>query len=644
MDDAASSGTTTAPEPQAGLGEWFSRFSLQSATGWSSSMIVHLVLLILLALWSLPGAFEQPPPQVVATINDRPQELVNQTLDENLDAATEISFVSSSAAMVGLQGSAPVAEPQIDRELVEADTGLKITPGDLTVWSSRGESLARDMPDGTFGDPQAVVGDYAQAMDRITREILMLLSTSKVLVIWCFDESESMVDDQQEIKDRIERVYEELGLSKTSQGDALLTAVTSFGSGYKVHTRQPTADFDAIRKAIDAVPVDESGEEMTCLAVGKAIQDFRKFATSGRRKLALILVTDESGDRETNSQFLEPAIAEAKGARCNVYVLGREAVFGYPYARIRWQDPKTKLRFWLRIDRGPETPFAEQLQIDGYNRRQDAHPSGFGPYEQVRLARETGGIFFLLPSIETNLVLGGARTGRGSNVARGVDRKFELEAMRPYMPDLSPRAEYARERGQSQLRTYLWKVITDLNPYDTSRDDDVVLRTRFAVNPAQFTEQAKTNVRTAQGLIRYYEQAATAFENIRDQRNQEADPRWQANYDLLYAQIVAFKVRAIEYAEYVEAFVKTPKTITNPLGPTKKTNFWEIRTRKKTLTGDRVADDIARAEKMLRAVMKDHAGTPWATRAQIELRRGFGVELVEYYLDPRSSSVKRPNL
>ena len=57
--------------------------------------------------------------------------------------------------------------------------------------------------------------------------------------------------------------------------------------------------------------------------------------------MALVLVTDESGDRDNNARYLEAAIAEAKAAKCRVYALGREAVFGYPYAYMRWKHPAT---------------------------------------------------------------------------------------------------------------------------------------------------------------------------------------------------------------------------------------------------------------------------------------------------------------
>ena len=115
-----------------------------------------------------------------------------------------------------------------------------------------------------------------------------------------------------------------------------------------------------------------------CYAVGQTIRVYQTYARRSRRKTALILVTDESGDPEDSARALEGAINIARDSHCRIYVLGREAVFGYPYAYLRWNDPKTKIGYWLRIDRGPETPFVEQLQTNGFWRRWDAHGSGFG--------------------------------------------------------------------------------------------------------------------------------------------------------------------------------------------------------------------------------------------------------------------------
>jgi hypothetical protein len=39
---------------------------------------------------------------------------------------------------------------------------------------------------------------------------------------------------------------------------------------------------------------------------------------------------------------------------------------------------------------------------------------------------------------------------------------------------------------------------------------------------------------------------------------------------------------------------------------------------------------------MFEQVKRDHAGTPWAARAEFELKRGFGIELNPVYHGPPS--------
>ena len=85
--------------------------------------------------------------------------------------------------------------------------------------------------------------------------------------------------------------------------------------------------------------------------------------------MALILVSDESGEREENVGHLEATINIARDARCRIYVLGREAVFGYPHVRFRYRHPQTRRVHWLIANRGPETAFVEQLQTNGFRRR-----------------------------------------------------------------------------------------------------------------------------------------------------------------------------------------------------------------------------------------------------------------------------------
>ena len=295
-------------------------------------------------------------------------------------------------------------------------------------------------------------------MGIITQEIIRIMRHDKITVIWLFDESASLEDDRKEIRENYLRIYDELGIAvkqdkmiKRGGNDILLTVVASYGKTIHEHTIRPTDDMEQIKGAIDKVQTDTSGEENMCQSIAAIIAKYKK--TSRSRKLAVIVVSDESGD---DGDYVEAAVEEARSAKSPVYFLGRESMFGFPCAHQRWVDEPTKEEFWIRIRRGPETPYPECLQWNGLYTRWDVPSSGFGPYEQVRIARETGGIFFVLPGEEVSLV------GQEAN----DKRKYDSLAMRQYEPNLFSRPGYIRDRAASAFRETVWQVIARLNPND----------------------------------------------------------------------------------------------------------------------------------------------------------------------------------
>ena len=601
----------------------------------SSSMVVHLALLLMLGL--IVNAFPvKPPPlcDISADFDKREQLEITQKLEVPIDPAKTLNTSDHSDHTIrreapgsGVQGAvnAAVSNPTLNATPSADYSRLTFEPGVTNIFTSSGTTFTETLPPGTFGGIEGVK-DYDQAMDRITQEILNKLAKRKVLLVWIFDQSDSMTDDREEITLRIDRVYQELGLASASKNNALLTAVTSYGDGFSVLTPQPTSKPEEIIGAIKAVPVDPSGEERMCRAVTNSIAQYQRFAELQDRQMMCVLVTDESGDPTSNFADLEQTIQTAAAARAPIYVLGREAVFGYPYAHIRWTDPDTKYQAWIRIDRGPESPYPEQLQVDGFHRRFDAHPSGFGPYEQSRMARQTGGVFFMLPSPEANLV------GRDT-------RNYDPDTMRAYLPDLSSRDAYASERDKYPMRAMLWKVISDLNPYDKRLEQHVQVRLHdWPINRADYAREAEAQIKKAQLLIQYYAQAQQALETVGKHRDRDPSVRWRANYSLAHAQTIAYQARLHDYIAYVGAFVKTPKAIRNELGPTRPTNEWNGALVQRTLVDDpKVAALRDRSTALYRQVAKDHPGTPWAARAELELARPFGLEFREGHEVPRGA-------
>lgn len=601
---------------------------LRSSAAMFISTAVHLVLVIALSFLVVDQQVVQQIQEIVAEALEKPeqQELQVIELEKQLtEVAQQTSQVFSSSPIVGEVGaSGPqgmVAAPSMDKALFEQVVNADVNIEGIFIETPSAKSLLVEAPDGMIGDARSVVDSYEEALDQLTQEILWMLNKGKVLVVWNFDQSESMKNDQKEIRQRIEHVYRELGLLKRGQDDSLETAVTSYGEKWANHTRRPSHDMTEIRNAIEEVPTDASGKEMMCSAIAQSISVFQPYCQRTDRQMALIILTDESGDHLDNDTQLERALAMAKAAKCKIYVLGREAIFGYPYGHVSWIHPQTGNEHWIQIDRGPETAFAEQLQTDGFHRRYDAHPSGFGPYECSRLGRETGGIFFMLPSLETDLV-------------RGEKRKYALEAMRRYLPDLRSRLEVKQEIDESLLRTMLENVVYELNPYQPKIAEIIEMRVRFSPDYPSFKQQAIIEQAKAIIYIEYLARVEKTIAKMEKQRREEPSPRWQANYDLMHAQVIAYQARMYEYGAYLEEFIRNPRMVPLTKAPNLHLAAWDITTRQKTITGDKIKHHVERSNAMFQAVMEAHAGTPWAARAEYELKRGYGVELIEVYHGP----------
>ena len=274
-----------------------------------SSTVINLVLLIVLGLMS-SGSLPRPEVKIIeaSVEEERPVDEVVQRLTKDLKPSTELNPTSSvstaGAGIAGVTTITTVAPPKLNTTVVDRPTAMRVDVGVANSFTTTGQSFVAAVPQGTLGEALTTAQGYGEAMDILTQEILNRLARGKVLVVWVFDQSLSMKDDQKEIRERLEKVYAELGLSTVTKGDALSTAVVSFGKDFAVHTQRPTNIMEDIRKAIDAVPVDESGEEMTCMAIGKSVAGFRQFAAAGGgRQMMVVVVSDEKRKSARQHQF-----------------------------------------------------------------------------------------------------------------------------------------------------------------------------------------------------------------------------------------------------------------------------------------------------------------------------------------------------
>ncbi len=648
--------------------------SLRNLPAYVVSLIVHV--LVVLALLFVPYAIDKAAPELaLETIFDEERDAVeyDQELDPEMEVSESLSFVSGGTVSTSMgANSQPVAaQVRVTESTALREPDLNPSLNDIAIPTE--STIMQELGEGEItGETGAVVDGYGAAMHRLTAEILRMMRERRTVVIWLFDESGSMRDDQQEIKNNFKKVYAELGIAQQQQEargrrrktpDILQTVIASYGATVTDRTNpanpaqsRPTSNLEQIFAAIDSIPVDETGAENMCSAI---VQVCNKYGSLARnRKLAIVIVSDESGD---DGVQIDTAIQACRRIKAPVYVLGREAVFGYPYTRQDWVHKETGLVFHLRIRRGPETAYPECLQWDGIHNRWDAYGSGFGPYEQVRLARDTGGIFFQLPGEEEDIT----RTGANER------RQFDALAMKIYQPLLLPRRVYKAERDSRPFRNALFQVISRLNPtenkllFDTYDPELNMRRLHFSVVPARFAEEAAVQVRRAAKAMVLVDQGLAMLEAVEKDRALEESQRWRAGFDLAYAQLVTFRLRLYQYLLVIDEQVnggRTPKR--------KESNVWNMRPRRKGIVPNQaqfsrlqttfgirqtrdeyismVRQEERRATDLLKRVMDLHPGTPWARRARYEMNQGFGHEFVEAFYDPRYTTlgpqIKKPNL
>lgn len=616
--------------------------SLRQFPAVASSVLFHAGLLAVFAAIKFQLLEEKPPVSVQTILDEeREQEQFTQKLTVEKEVSTNLSLVSGGvqSTAVGASSEPPVSQTRIDKsESLQDARVLNVAMIDVPSVNLLGEAVGEGQVNGDIGAREA---GYGSALSRISQELMRQMREQPVLVVWLFDASGSLADDRAEITEEFHRVYEELNIAKEQANqrkqrfESLETMVCMFGERTTKLMREPSGDPELIRNAIESITEDESGKENLFAAVTDVLNEYAGACLKTKRKLTIIVVSDESGD---DGELLEQVVVKARDAKAPVYFLGRESVFGYPFASVRIRDEETGIYVWPTISRGPETAEPEALQWDGWGRRHgrmaEHSSAGFGPYEQVRLARESGGIFFLLADVEEDLA--------GGN----INREYDILAMKEYRPLLLPRKQYLEERAASPFRDSIWKIISRLNP---NTDNQLNFGWRFSGERDGFTNQAKGEFDKAMRAIGLLTVAIKQFENIEPLRASEASQRWRAAYDLAYAQCLTYKVRLFQYALALDhrmtVWPKFENEKTNRLDRTQTRELREPDARQIQLTGINL-EEIERARSAAIAaydrVIAEHPGTPWSVRAEIEKTRGFGAHFreVQYYPPPPPPNYK----
>ncbi|MEK0424965.1 MAG: hypothetical protein RJB11_1056, partial [Planctomycetota bacterium] len=612
------------------LSSWFDRDSMAFLLSVGAHILVVVGLasitiatqpnLLSVFIDSSPIAEELAPLDVVTDIaySDTPSD------EFGADSIGSVDMALSSAPLVA------------DVSAVEAtDLDITIPDGDVNV------TLTVEKAVGLTEAPKAVRGMTGVgttgtdgAVDRVTYEILQSLEERPTLVVWVFDSSISMVKRRQEISDRFDRIYQQLGIVQAekekregaSEVPPLLTSVLSFGSEVEVLTKQPTDDLAEIRSAIEKIG-NEGGDEMVFHAIKTAVDKFKSFrvakGNNPARNVMLLVVTDERGD---DLQLAEETIKTCRFQTIPCYVLGVPAPFGRDKAFIKFVefDPAyAQVEDWAEVDQGPETLYPERVKL-GYQDNYMEEPvldSGFGPYALSKLCYETGGIYF---SIHPNRKLNAKVDRRETEAfASQMSYFFDPDVMDRYRPDYLSESEYLARVKKSPLRYAVLNAAQLSRAGTLSKPKTVFIKRDEATFTKELTDAQLESAR----LYPELSEMCSILAEGEKFRGKETSPRWLASFELSYGTALAAKIRAESFNAML-AKAKRGMSFTKP-----ESNTWNLTPSDKVTVDSKLEKEAKLAKELLQSVVQKHAGTPWGILAGRELDHPISWEWVESTTD-----------
>jgi len=595
---------------------------------WLISLLIHVVVLLSLALVAL----HEPTKSAPAITIIQPQEAVEEVLQAPREMTVADEQESQSGAeseestMEVAQALAPTLSEQsvvpVEDEL-DMSNEIAIEPLDVVPTA--------DTIDETFvvkGAVGAGATGATGAVDRLTGEIAASLDRHPTVVCWVFDQSVSLAGQRKEIAARLEKVFDELGVNRSAaHRPDLKNMVVAFGKNVKLVTKA-TDDAAAVVKAIESIPVDESGVEMTFTAIRGAAQEASIFRRAPRRNVMIVVFTDEVGNDQNEA---DKTAAFCRTLGIPVYVVGVPAPFGTKDVRFKFVEFDAKYDQdvqWAVVEQGPETLYPELVHVRSGSLADEAIDSGFGPFSLSKLCAATGGIYF---SVHANRGARG-RVSREDTAAMSSQLRyfFDPDVMRNYQPDYVSAATIDKMLAGNRAKKVLVEAArsVEISPMESPtmtfpRKDDGAL--------ALLLSDAQKAAARVQPRI---DALAELLKSGLADRDAIKEKRWQAGYDLSYGRVLAMKVRTDAYNTML-AQAKSGMKFKDP-----KNDTWVLEESDDVSKAGSQTEKVSQqATMLLNRVLQDHPGTPWALLAAEELRRPLGYKWVE-----RHTGVNNPKM
>jgi len=441
-------------------------------------------------------------------------------------------------------------------------------------------------------------------------------------VVWVFDQSVSLAAQRRDIAARLDRVVAELGGDDApAHGTDLFHMVYAYGRHVNAVVPSPTRSGAAVVRAVESIPVDESGEEMTFAALARAAKAAQAARIdSAKRAVMIVAFTDEVGNDEQDADKVA-AVCRAQGIR--VYVVGVPAPFGRRQVEVRFVEFDPRFEQTDRdavVDQGPETLHPEVVRLGGGTLADAALDSGFGPYSLSKVCAETGGIYFCVHADRRT----GGRVSATAPMASRLAYFFDQEVMRAYRPDYLPAARVERAIAANGAKRALVAAARAAAVDVIAEPRMIFPRENDGALAQLLGEAQRAAALVAPRIDGLY---ATLVAGERDRARLGPDEkRWQAGYDLALGRVLAAKVRTDAY-NILLAQAKSGMAFADPRNDT-----WRlVPSDEVTNAGSQMERLASQARTYLERVVREHPGTPWALIAEDELGRKLGYEWREMF-------------
>lgn len=578
---------------------------------WLVSMLVHVAVLMLLAMVVVPPA--QRPPAAIAIEQPVVEELElfePEAIAVEVEASDQVGANSNGGEAVAESLAPVIADVPLvavdTPEIVDSDVHIELMEEIMPV------ALALDTSLKIRGDSAVGTDGASGAVDRLTLEIAASLDKKDTTVCWVFDQSVSLAGQRRDIASRLTRVLEELDASGSRRRSELFHLIYAYGDRVNPVIDRPTRDGQAVVDAIESIPIDDSGVELTFTAVRAAARKAQEVRAG--RNVMLVVFTDEVGNDE---QLADETAEYCRRMGIRVYVVGVPAPFGRRQVEIKFVEFDQKYADgevrWPVVDQGPETLYPELIKVASKSAADEPIDSGFGPFSLSKLCASTGGIYFTVHGSRGSK--GRVKDAETAPMASRLRHFFDSDAMRQYRPDYLSKANLDKELAANKAKKALVEAAgkSELQPVSAvqtefPRRDDAQLSASFS--------EAQKEVARLQPAIDAIHRSLAAGAGDREKIREK---RWQAGFDLAMGRVLAAKIRADAYNEVLGQaksglVFKHPDSDTWELAPSDE--LGAISSRMEKLAGE--------ARTYLERVVADHPGTPWAYIASEELKVPLG--------------------